>query len=203
MRTLVRSGILTLLVVALCSSVALAAAKKRGKSAAAPAKSTGPVVALKTSLGTVRLQLDPAKAPVTVENFLKYVDAKFYDGTVFHRVIAEFMIQGGGMTSDLKEKPTRAPIRNEAKNGLKNVRGTIAMARLPSPDSATSQFFINTVDNPGLDAPYADGYGYAVFGKVVEGMEVVDKIRVARTTTRGDHANCPVEPVVIESARRE
>jgi peptidyl-prolyl cis-trans isomerase A (cyclophilin A) len=191
---------------ALTASVAGAAARKRVKASRAPAAASsakGPVVALKTSMGIIRVQLDPAKAPASTENFLKYVDAKFYDGTVFHRVIPGFMVQGGGLTADLKEKTPRAPVKNEAKNGLKNVRGSIAMARTADPNSATSQFFINVVDNVFLDPPGADGYGYAVFGKVVEGMDVVDKIRDVRTTTKGPYANCPAEPVVIESARKE
>ncbi|MFM2153955.1 MAG: hypothetical protein RL199_2390 [Pseudomonadota bacterium] len=195
-----------LTVVALVGSVAAASPRKRGKASRPPpaAAAKGPVVTLKTSLGAIRVQVDPAKAPATSENFLKYVDAKFYDGTVFHRVIPEFMIQGGGMTPDLREKPTRGPVRNEAKNGLKNVRGTIAMARTADPNSATSQFFINVVDNVFLDPPgAADGYGYTVFGKVIEGMEVVDRIKDVRSTTKGPYANCPVEPVVIESARKE
>jgi peptidyl-prolyl cis-trans isomerase A (cyclophilin A) len=196
----------SVLAAVLIGSVASAAPRRHAKASRAPkvTATKGPVVALKTSLGTVRVQLDPTKAPATTENFLKYVDAKFYDGTIFHRVIPEFMIQGGGVTPDLREKPVRPPVKNEAKNGLKNVRGTIAMARTPEPNSATSQFFINVVDNIFLDpAGAADGYGYTVFGKVIEGMDVVDRIRDVRTTTKGSYANCPAENVVIESARKE
>ncbi|MDY0106937.1 MAG: peptidylprolyl isomerase [Giesbergeria sp.] len=157
-----------------------------------------PKVKLATSMGDIVVQLDPAKAPKTVENFLSYVNSKHYDGTIFHRVIAGFMIQGGGHTADMAEKATKTPIQNEAANGLKNDRYTIAMARKPDPHSATAQFFINTVDNPFLNhsAPTAQGWGYAVFGKVVSGQEVVDKIK-AVATGPGD---VPKTPVVITSA---
>lgn len=162
-----------------------------------------PVVEMKTSLGTIRLELYPEEAPKTVENFLAYTREGFYDGTIFHRVIEGFMIQGGGFTSDMTEKGTRSPIENEADNGLKNERGTIAMARTMEPHSASSQFFINSKDNPPLN--YSDksvrGWGYAVFGRVVEGIEVVDAIEGVATTNRSGHQDVPVEPVIIESVR--
>lgn len=168
---------------------------------AAQAAGAGPVVVMKTSLGEVRLQLDQDKAPVSVKNFLAYVNKKHYDGTVFHRVISTFMIQGGGFTADLEKKPTGQPIKNEAQNGLKNVRGSVAMARTADPNSATSQFFINVVDNPGLDYPKPDGHGYAVFGQVIAGLDVVDKIKAVAVTTTNGMQNVPVTPVVIESMR--
>ncbi|MCZ2105407.1 MAG: peptidyl-prolyl cis-trans isomerase [Burkholderiales bacterium] len=157
-------------------------------------------VRLTTSLGAIVVQLDAAKAPRTVENFLQYVKDKHYDGTVFHRVIDGFMIQGGGFTPDMQQKPTRAPIPLEAANGLKNDRYTIAMARTADPNSATSQFFINVKDNAMLNAPSPDGHGYAVFGKVIEGQAVVDRIKAVATGNRGPHQNVPITPVVIESA---
>lgn len=159
-----------------------------------------PQVKLRTTLGDIVVQLETAKAPVTVKNFLQYVKDKHYDGTVFHRVIGNFMIQGGGMTASLQEKPTRAPIPLEANNGLKNVRYSIAMARKPDPNSATAQFFINVNDNTNLDAPRPDGYGYAVFGQVVQGQEVVDKIRAVPTGRRGMYDDVPLSPVKIISA---
>ncbi len=160
-----------------------------------------PRVKVETNLGSFVLELYPDKAPKTVENFLKYVQDGFYDGTVFHRVIDGFMIQGGGFTPDLERKETRAPIVNEADNGLKNTRGTIAMARTMDPHSATAQFFINVKDNPFLDhrGKTPRGWGYAVFGKVVEGMDVVDKIRKVRTGPGGMFPkDVPQEPVIIE-----
>ena len=157
-------------------------------------------VQLKTSMGDIVLELNDAKAPKSAANFLQYVRDKHYDGTVFHRVIDGFMIQGGGMDANLNEKPTRAPIPLEASNGLKNDRGTIAMARPGNPNSATSQFFINVVNNDMLNAPKPDGHGYAVFGKVVKGMDVVDKIRAVATGNRGMHQNVPTTPVTILSA---
>jgi len=165
-----------------------------------------PTVTMKTSLGDIRIELDRERAPLSVENFLAYADAGFYDGTIFHRVIDGFMVQGGGFGRDLKRKPARPPIRNEAANGLKNRRGTIAMARTSAVDSATSQFFINLKDNDFLDHRSNDarGYGYAVFGRVVDGMEVVD--RIAKVRTRQANAlfqNLPVEPVVIEAVTRD
>ncbi|MFG5778260.1 peptidylprolyl isomerase [Comamonas sp. J-3] len=159
-----------------------------------------PKVKLATSMGDIVVELNPEKAPKTVENFLQYVNDKHYDGTVFHRVMNGFMIQGGGFTPDMKQKPTRAPIPLEAKNGLKNDTYTIAMARTGNPDSATSQFFINVKNNDSLNAPSPDGHGYAVFGKVVSGTEVVDKIKAVATGNAGPHQNVPTTPVVINSA---
>ncbi|MDH4392368.1 MAG: peptidylprolyl isomerase [Aquabacterium sp.] len=154
-------------------------------------------VKLATSAGDITVELDAAKAPKSVANFVQYVKAGHYNGTVFHRVIDSFMIQGGGMGADLQEKPTRAPIALEAGNGLSNLRGTLAMARTGVPDSATSQFFINVVDNPRLDTA---GGGYAVFGKVIDGMDVVDKIRMVPVGNKGPYQNVPVTPVVIKQA---
>ncbi|NIN09955.1 MAG: peptidylprolyl isomerase A [Gemmatimonadales bacterium] len=159
------------------------------------------MVVLETSLGQISVELDPDRAPVTVENFLAYVDAGFFNGTVFHRVIPGFMVQGGGFTKDMSQKPTSAPIKNEADNGLKNQRGTIAMARTQEVDSATSQFFINLADNAFLDHGGRD-FGYAVFGKVSDGMDVVDEIAQVATGARRGHKDVPLEPVVIQSARR-
>jgi peptidyl-prolyl cis-trans isomerase A (cyclophilin A) len=170
--------------------------------APAAAQEAKPRVVLETSKGNITLELDRAKAPVTVENFLKYVDDGFYDGLIFHRVIPGFMIQCGGMNPNMSEKDTRDPIKNEASNGLTNARGTIAMARTNDPNSATAQFFINLVDNArGLD-PRPGSAGYAVFGRVVEGMDAVDAIAKVKTATRGMHGDVPVEPVVIKSAKR-
>ena len=154
---------------------------------------------LETSKGTITLELDSDKAPITVANFVKYAKKGHYDGTIFHRVIDGFMIQGGGMTKDMNEKDTDDPIKNEAMNGLKNLRGTIAMARTMVVDSATSQFFINLVDNDFLDftAPTRSGFGYAVFGKVTDGMDVVDAIAKVPTGNAGPYQNVPVDPVVI------
>lgn len=158
-------------------------------------------VKLVTTQGNIVLELDAAKAPKTVENFLQYVKSGHYKGTVFHRVIDNFMIQGGGLTADLVQKPTRPPIPLESRNGLVNTLGTVAMARTAVPDSATSQFFINLKDNAFLDAANArDGNGYTVFGKVVEGMDVVDKIRALPTQAKGPHQNVPVQPVTITEA---
>ncbi len=154
-----------------------------------------------TSLGDFTIELYPDKAPATTANILKYVDECFYDGVIFHRVIPGFVIQGGGFTASMQQKRTNPPVKNECGNGLRNLRGTLSMARTNDPNSATSQFFVNLVDNRSLDAdgPYG---GYAVFGKVVVGMEVIDKIAAARTANAGMHQNVPVEPVVISSARR-
>ncbi|MCY3930117.1 MAG: peptidylprolyl isomerase [Acidobacteria bacterium] len=163
---------------------------------------TPPRVALETSHGTIVLELDPEKAPITVENFLDYVDRGWYDGTIFHRVIEDFMIQGGGFTSDLQRKITRPEIENESKNGLSNERGTISMARTGDPHSATAQFFINHVDNDGLDGA-ANSWGYAVFGKVVEGIDVVDSIAKVETAVKNGMSDVPVETVVIQSAKRQ
>ena len=172
--------------------------------AAAP----NPQVSLKTSMGEIVIELYPDKAPKSVENFLQYVKDEHYKGTIFHRVIGNFMIQGGGFTADFYkagspdygQKPTRAPIPLESKNGLRNDTGWVAMARTSNPNSATAQFFINTVDNAGLNHPQPDGHGYAVFGKVVKGMEVVNAIRAVRTTRQGPFSDVPAEPVRIESA---
>jgi len=161
-------------------------------------------VTLSTTQGDIVIQLDAAKAPKTVENFLGYVRAGHYNGTVFHRVISNFMIQGGGFTPDMKEKPTRAPIPLESRNGLANKRGTVAMARTMDPNSATAQFFINVKDNAFLDQPNSpDGNGYAVFGQVIKGMDVVDKIRKVPTGSRGPFDDVPREPVVIKQATVE
>ena len=161
-------------------------------------------VKFSTSAGDIVVELDADKAPKTVENFVAYVKAGQYNGTIFHRVIPTFMIQGGGMTADMKEKPTRAPIPLESRNGLSNVRGSIAMARTSDPNSATAQFFINVKDNDRLDAANArDGNGYAVFGKVVSGMEVVDKIRDVPTGSKGMHDDVPITPVTINKATLE
>ena len=159
---------------------------------------------MKTTAGTFKIELWADKAPVTVRNFLSYVDEKFYDGTIFHRVIANFMIQAGGFTADMKRKKTHDPIKNEASAELKNQRGTISMARTSRIDSATSQFFINVVDNNFLNHSdkTARGFGYAVFGKVIENMDVVDRIKAVKTTTHGRYKDAPVEPVIIKSVRR-
>ena len=166
-----------------------------------------PQVLIKTSMGEIVIELYPDKAPKSVENFLQYVREDHYKGTIFHRVIGNFMIQGGGFTADFYkpgapnygQKPTRAPIPIESQNGLRNDAGWVAMARTSNPNSATSQFFINTVDNAGLNYPQPDGHGYAVFGKVVKGMDVVNAIRAVRTTTMGPFRDVPAEPVVIDS----
>ena len=163
-----------------------------------------PVVVLETSEGTIKIELWQNQAPATVRNFLRYVDEGFYDGTIFHRVISDFMIQGGGLTPDMKTKKTRDPIKNEAKTELKNERGTIAMARTNLVNSATAQFFINLEDNDFLDhkSKTPDGFGYAVFGKVIEGMDVVDKIKGVKTTSFGQFQDVPASPVVIQSVKR-
>jgi peptidyl-prolyl cis-trans isomerase A (cyclophilin A) len=173
-----------------------------GWAGTAGAQSTNPKVALKTSQGEIQLELYPDKAPETVANFLKYVDDGFYDNTIFHRVINGFMVQGGGFGKDMKQKETRGPIKIESKNGLKNETGTIAMARTADPNSATAQFFINVKDNAMLDHPKPDGHGYTVFGKVIKGMDTVDKIKAVATTRAGPHSDVPAEPIIIESARR-
>ena len=153
---------------------------------------------MKTSMGEINLELYPDKAPASVENFVQYAKEGYYDGTIFHRVISSFMIQGGGFTPDMQKKPTREPIPNEAANGLSNRRGTIAMARLPQPHSATSQFFINVQNNMNLDYQGANNWGYAVSGRVTQGMVVVDDIRYVQTTTKQPFSDVPVEPVIIE-----
>ncbi|QSI30561.1 peptidyl-prolyl cis-trans isomerase [Variovorax sp. RKNM96] len=171
-----------------------------GFAATGYAQQAAPRVKLATSAGDIVVELDAAKAPKSVENFLQYVKDKHYDGTVFHRVIDGFMIQGGGFTADMQQKPTRPPIPLEASNGLKNDKYTIAMARTGNPNSATSQFFINVKNNDSLNAPNPDGYGYAVFGKVVAGTDVVDKIRAVQTGNKGGMQNVPVETITIKSA---
>jgi cyclophilin family peptidyl-prolyl cis-trans isomerase len=178
---------------------------------ASSAKAANPIVVMETSHGTIKIELFEDKAPESVKNFLGYVDEKHYDGTIFHRVIGTFMIQGGGFSTDKKEKATKPPIKNESTNGVSNARGTIAMARETAADSATSEFYINVVDNPRLDRAKAkDGVGYCVFGKVIEGMDAVDKIKNVRTgegtleTKSGadKSSTVPVEDVVIKSVRR-
>ncbi|MFM7331634.1 MAG: peptidylprolyl isomerase [Brachymonas sp.] len=179
------------------SAIFLVAPAAQAQSAAMPK------VKLVTSMGEIVVELNPEKAPKSVENFLQYVKDKHYDGTIFHRVMDGFMIQGGGFNAEMQQKPVRAPIPLESSNGLKNDRGTIAMARTNVPNSATAQFFINVVNNNSLNAPMPDGYGYAVFGKVVSGMETVDKIRQVATGNRGPHGNVPQTPITITSATLE
>ncbi|ALP52551.1 peptidylprolyl isomerase [Candidatus Tenderia electrophaga] len=166
------------------------------------AADTPPKVKLETNYGDIVLQLNPQAAPKTVDNFIQYVQDGFYDGTLFHRVIPDFMIQGGGFTTQMRKKETRAPIRNEADNGLKNVRGSVAMARTNDPHSATAQFFINVKDNDFLNhsAPNSRGWGYAVFGEVVEGMATVDEIRAVATGNRDRFRDVPIKPVIIDKA---
>jgi peptidyl-prolyl cis-trans isomerase B (cyclophilin B) len=158
------------------------------------------MVILETSMGEIHITLDAEKAPITVKNFTDYVEDGFFDDTIFHRVIENFMIQGGGMTADMQQKTTKASIENEAKNGLKNKKYSIAMARTMEPHSASSQFFINVADNEFLNYPGQDGWGYCVFGKVISGQEVVDKIQLVETINLGGHADVPAEPVVINKA---
>ena len=157
-------------------------------------------VTLTTNFGDIKIELDANKAPDTVENFINYVNSGHYDGTIFHRVIPGFMVQGGGFESGMNQKTVNDPVKNEAKNGLKNSKYTLAMARTSDPHSATAQFFINVNDNSFLDYPGQDGWGYCVFGKVIEGMEVVDKITGVKTTRAGMHADVPVDDVVIQKA---
>jgi cyclophilin family peptidyl-prolyl cis-trans isomerase len=159
-------------------------------------------VLMNTSMGSIELELYADKAPLTVKNFLRYVDEGFYSGTIFHRVINSFMIQGGGFDQNLQQKRTHAPVKNEAKNGLKNKRGTIAMARTSAPHSATAQFFINHVNNTNLDYPSGDGWGYCVFGKVTKGMKTVDKIADVYITTKNGMRSVPEKPVIIKSVTR-
>ncbi|MNY97761.1 Peptidyl-prolyl cis-trans isomerase cyp18 [compost metagenome] len=185
-----RTLTLTLAGIVLTSASGLAIAQDAAK----------PRVKFTTNMGEFVVELEPAKAPKTVENFLQYVADKHYEGTVFHRVIDGFMIQGGGFTADMQQKTNRAPIALEAKNGLKNDRYTIAMARTGNPNSATSQFFINVANNDMLNAPQPDGHGYAVFGKVVQGQAVIDKIRTVPTGNRGMHQNVPTSAITITSA---
>ena len=182
---------------------------------AQPAKAADPVVVFKTSMGTIEIQLDPKNAPITTANFLAYVDKKFYDGVIFHRIIPGFVVQGGGFTTDMQQKPTNPPIKNEATNGLHNLRGTISMARTNDPDSATSQFFLNLVDNTAtgkgpsgnptvnLDPNGVSPEGYAVFGKITKGLDVIDKMSLTETTTAGPFENVPVKPIIIITARRQ
>jgi cyclophilin family peptidyl-prolyl cis-trans isomerase len=191
-------------------AVAVSGAADPAPTGAAPAPKEGdkmaqtgknPVVVISTSMGDIEAELYADKAPETVKNFIAYAEAGHYDGTVFHRVIKDFMIQGGGMTADMSQKPTKPPIKNEADNGLKNQTGTLAMARTSVPDSATSQFFINVKDNGFLDfkSKTPQGWGYAVFGKVTSGMDVVRKIENVPTTSKGMHQDVPSEPVTIKS----
>jgi len=171
--------------------------------AAVPVWAANPVIELSTSLGPIHIELYADKAPKTVANFLQYAKERFYDGTIFHRVIPGFMVQGGGFTSDMEQKKTREPIANEAQNGLKNTTGTIAMARTSNPHSATAQFFINVADNEFLNftGPTQQGFGYCVFGRVTEGMDVVNQIVATPTGNRSGHQNVPLKPIVIKSVR--
>jgi cyclophilin family peptidyl-prolyl cis-trans isomerase len=171
-----------------------------GVVAAGGARAANPVVVMETSMGTIKIELFADKAPDTVKNFLQYTKDKHYDGVIFHRVIDGFMIQGGGFEPGMKQKKTREPIKNEAANGLSNLRGTIAMARTSDPDSATAQFFINVKDNKALDKN-DDSAGYCVFGKVIEGMDVVDKIKMVKTGANMGHKDVPVEDVLIKSVK--
>ena len=198
MKNLRRLALASLVAVA---ALPLAAQTPPGAAPKADACAADPVkVKLTTSMGPIVLQLDRKKAPVTVENFVKYVKAGHYDGTIFHRVIDGFMVQGGGFTKDMQEKPTQAPIRNESANGLSNDPYTVAMARRPDPNSATAQFFINVADNSRLNYESDMKPGYAVFGKVVSGQEAVDKIRKVKTGSAGSYENVPTNPVVINKA---
>lgn len=183
--------------------LALATASPAHAADPAPKANKNPIVVIETSLGTIKAELFQDKAPISTKNFLQYTEDKFYDGTIFHRVIDGFMIQGGGHDANMAKKPTRDPIQNEAANGLKNATGTLAMARTADPNSATAQFYINTVDNRALDFrdPSPQGIGYAVFGKVVEGMDVVGKISKTKTGVSGGMRDVPVTPVVIKSVR--
>jgi peptidyl-prolyl cis-trans isomerase B (cyclophilin B) len=168
-----------------------------------PSSPTNPVLAMDTSMGNIKIELFAGEAPITAENFLKYANDKFYDATIFHRVIPGFMVQGGGFSPGMKEKKARPPIKNESSNGVPNKRGTLAMARTSAPDSASAQFFINVKDNSFLDKKEArDGVGYCVFGRVLEGMDVVDKIVAVPTRNVGGHGDVPVEDVTIKSVRR-
>ena len=202
---------LLLVAVLVPAMLVTAACKQKDNSAQNTAQSTpagdtsetqggNPVVIISTSKGDIKVELFKNEAPVTVENFLSYANDGFYDGTIFHRVIPNFMVQGGGFTPDFAQKPTKAPIKNEANNGLKNDRGTLAMARTQVVDSATSQFFINVVNNDFLNNGARD-FGYAVFGKVVDGMDVVDAIAAVPTSNKGMHGDVPTEDVVIESVK--
>jgi len=200
-------GKMLLMVLMSCSAAGALILQNVALAAGAEEKpgSANPVVVVKTSMGQIKIELFADKAPETVKNFLQYVSEGFYDGTIFHRVIDGFMIQGGGFTPDMKQKQTHAPVKNEASAELRNERGTIAMARTRDVNSATAQFFINVVDNANLNHMNDSdaGFGYAVFGKVVDGMDVVDKIRTVPTANMGPFQNVPAKPVVIESIRLE
>jgi peptidyl-prolyl cis-trans isomerase B (cyclophilin B) len=211
MRSLFARRVMTLIVAGILAVGVTARAEEKPAALTAPSTPAGgqagpnPVVLVKTSMGDVKIRLLQDKAPVSVANFLSYVDDKFYDGTIFHRVIDSFMVQGGGFDSSLAKKETRAPIKNEATNGISNKRGTVAMARTNIVDSATSQFFINVADNTFLD--HKNGtprdFGYAVFGEVIAGMEVVDRIKAVKTGAKGPFSSdCPLETVTIQSVRR-
>ncbi len=202
-----RKGLFVLFAIIMIPAVLVSAGCKQNKEVhgetqnkSSEAKGGNPVVIMSTSKGDIKIELFKDKAPITVENFLAYVNDGFYNGTIFHRVIPNFMVQGGGFTPDFTQKPTKPPIKNEATNGLKNERGTLAMARTQVVDSATSQFFINLVDNSFLDNGARD-YGYAVFGKVIDGMDVVDKIAAVKTGNKGMYGDVPQEDVVIESVK--
>jgi peptidyl-prolyl cis-trans isomerase A (cyclophilin A) len=193
----VKASILAAILIGLpLSSMAYGQATKAGKAA----KVTNPIVALETTMGTIKVELFADKAPITVKNFLAYVNMGFYNNTIIHRVDAGFVIQGGGYTENLTPKPTLPPIRNESKNGLKNLKGTLSMARYTDPNSATSQFFINLNNNSNLD-PTATDAGYAVFGKVIEGMDVVEKIGAVKTTAKGVFTTLPAQTILIKSAK--
>lgn len=183
-----------------CSQAPRRAVADKPAEAAPVAEKLPAVAVIRTGFGEVEIDLFGDRAPATVKNFAEYAKRGHFDGTIFHRVMDGFMIQGGGFTPDMREKPTRAPIPNEATNRLGNLRGTVAMARTPDPHSASSQFFINVVDNAMLDhrAPTVDGFGYCVFGRVSRGMDVVDRIKAVPTTSLGGHENVPVQPVLIE-----
>jgi peptidyl-prolyl cis-trans isomerase A (cyclophilin A) len=193
---------LTAILVALCMTQFSAAQTAKTKKAGAKAKH--PIVVMETDLGTIKIEVFTDKAPITGKNFIDYVSSGFYNGTIFHRVVPDFVIQGGGYTASMSRKPTRPAIQNESKNGLKNLRGYLSMARYDDPNSATSQFFINLRDNPHLDPPVG-GFGYAVFARVVEGMDVVDKIASVKTGTRNVQGtpfqNVPLKPIAVKSAK--
>lgn len=197
-----RRSLLMALFCLLGISMAQATVAQAGAPAAAPV-AKNPIVVFETSMGTIKAELYPDKAPITVKNFLSYVDSKHYENTIFHRVIDGFMVQGGGFDKDMREKTSKAPIKNEAANGLKNTTGTLAMARTSVPDSATAQFFINVKDNSFLDFrnPTPQGIGYCVFGKVVEGMDVVNKMKAVRTGTKNGMQDVPLEPITIKSVK--
>jgi cyclophilin family peptidyl-prolyl cis-trans isomerase len=195
-------ALILLTVLTLVPAMVVPATAQEGTAKKEAPASTNPRVTLETTLGTIVLELFPDKAPKTVENFLGYAESGFYEGTLFHRVIPGFMIQGGGFSGDFQQKETRAPVENESDNGLSNTRGTVAMARTSDPHSATSQFFINVVDNPSLNHS-SRGWGYTVFGKVVKGMDVADAISKVPTTRRGPMSDVPREPVVIDKVTVE